>query len=872
MRVPLGLRIAARSLPPDCREEVLRELLEQHRAIARARGSRVAWFWAWRQILEVGAVTESIHAPSMWAGTREDIAAGFNALRRRPALGLTVIATVALSVGAIAAMASIVDAVFVRALPYPDAAQLVWVASHDDGPDAAPFDRARAAQAYANPLDVQDFATRARYIVALAPFETSQDTLLADGRPLRVDVAHTSAAAGAVLRIQPAYGRLFRTEDYGEGVHVLLLSNRLWRAAFHQDPSVVGRLVSLGGVSFEVIGVLPPTPIEFPTDHTDVWLPLAPPAADFANRGGVWQRVVARLQPGVSIETAERDFQGIAADLASQFPKTHATRHVSLVPYREGVVGASGSVIVLLACAVALVLVIAIANVGNLLLVSVQSRQRELAVRAALGAGTWRLARLLIAEIAWLSMLGGAGGLILAPWLLRLFLGLYPETLPSVGAVALHWPMLLVGIAAAAVGGMLALVPTMMALSSGRALTALRTTERGLEHKGQRRTRGALVVVQVALSTSLLIGGGLLVRTYWTMQHTQLGFDARNVLTFNVALGAEYAEFPDEIRFYSRLLEALRAIPGVRDAGTTTLLPLTPGEFGDGFYRVGFNDVSPNIPIARLQNVTAGYLDAIGLGAKRGRLIEPTDSASSTPVVVVNEAFEQKYFPDGALHRQIKFRGVVTEIVGVVASKQHRSLREVPRADMYFPRAQVSHPRRFAWVAVRTNGDPRSIEPAVRRVMADIAPTMAMADVDTMANRLDRALAPDRFRASMVGALAVVALLLATIGLYGLIAHAVARESRNIAIRMALGASAGAMLRRVLISVGVFTGAGVLGGIAMAMAARSFLASFLAGVASTDPVTIAAVAVSLLIVAFMAALGPALRARRIDPAAVLRSQ
>lgn len=872
MKVPMGLRAAVARLPRDCRDEVLRELLEQRRVIRERRGAWAAAWWTWRQVLEVGDVTDTKPRSSMWAGTIMDGAAAVATMWRRPVLSLTVVVTMAVAVGAIAAMASIVDAVFLRPLPYPHAEEMVWIASHDDGPDSTPFDSARAAQAYANPLDVQDFATRARHLAALTPFETSEDTLVADGRPIRVNVALTSAAAGAVLGIRPALGRLFTPDDYHEGVRVVVLTDHVWRAVFQYDPAVVGRLVSLGSVPYEVIGVLPATPIEFPSDDTDVWLPLPPPAADFSNRGGVWQRVVARLTPGTSIETAERDLQAVAADLARQFPKTHATRHVSLVPYRDGVVGTSASAIWLLTCGVGLVLIIASANVGNLLLVSAQSRQRELAVRAALGASPWRLARLLMVESAWLSVLGCGAGLVIAPWILRGFLQLYPEKLSSIGAVELTAVSLGAGVGAGVLAAMLSVVPMLLAVRTGRALTTIRTTERGVEPRSHRHARATLVVVQIALSTALLIGGGLLLRSFWSVQAKPVGFDARNVLSFNVALGAEYAEFDDEVRFYDRVLERLRAIPGVTTAGTSTLLPLTPGEFGDGFTRVGFNDKSPNIPVARLQNVTSGYLEAIGLLPKRGRLIAATDTSQSPRVVVVNETLERKFFPGGALGRQITFRGQVAEIVGVVADKQHRSMREVPRADMYFPRAQVTHPRRFAWVAIRTAGDPAAIEPAVRKAIADLAPTIAMADVDTMTHRLDRALAPDRFRASVVGAMALIALLLATIGLYGLVAHAVARESRSIAIRMALGASSATVVRRVLWNVGALAGIGVAAGILMALGGRELLASFMAGVEPTDPLTIAVVTGVLVVVAGLAALGPARRASRVDPAVVLRSQ
>jgi putative ABC transport system permease protein len=530
-------------------------------------------------------------------------------------------------------------------------------------------------------------------------------------------------------------------------------------------------------------------------------------------------------------------------------------------------------VLALLIGAVALVLLIACANVGHLLLVSAQGRQRELAVRAALGAGPLRLARLLLVESTWLAVAGGMAGLLLAPWFLRAFLALYPETLPAVGEVTLSLPALLAAVSATLLAAGLAVIPPLVAARPKSLEASMRAGERGAEHRTQRHVRAALVVTQVALSTALLVGGGLLVRTFLTMRATDTGFASGNVLTFNLALGeAKYSTLADEVRFYDQLLARIRVLPGVEAAGATTLLPFTRGEFGDGFYRVGFNDVYPKIPIARLQNITAGYLEAVGLPLRKGRTFTPADAAGSQPVVIVNEALEQRDFPGGAIGRQIRFRNVVHDIVGVVGDKHHRSLRETPRAEMYYPRSQVLHPRLFSWVAIRTGGDAGPLLAPVRDIVTSIDPGVAIDNIDSMASRVDRALAPDRFRAVLVGALAVAALLLAGLGLYGLIAHAVAKDHRNIAIRIALGASSRHTVSRVVTHVVLLTSAGMLLGGGLAYAGHTLVAGFLAGVDAFDPLTLVVVAVILLGVTLLAALGPASRASRVDPAAVLRGQ
>jgi putative ABC transport system permease protein len=565
--------------------------------------------------------------------------------------------------------------------------------------------------------------------------------------------------------------------------------------------------------------------------------------------------------------------QRVAAELTQEFPDTNKDRRIMVVPLREALVGGTGAVLWLLGGAIVLALLIACANVGHLLLVSAQSRRRELAVRSALGAVPARLARLLLIESAWLSITGGIAGLLVGSVMLKGFVQLYPERLPAVGEISMGLAAFGVAIMAMAAAALLGIGPSLWQTRSRMLQQTIRASERGSEDRSQRRLRGFLVITQVALSTTLLIGGGLLLRSFLNMRNVDPGFAPQSALTFNLALSErQYPEIADEVRFYDNLLTRLRALPGVSAAGTSTLLPLTPGEFGDGFFRVGENDAAPNIPIARLQGVMPGYLEAIGLPLRSGRTLQPTDTENSAPVVVVNETLQQKFFPQGALGRQIRFRGVVRDIVGVVADKHHRSLRDTPRAEMFYPRAQITNPRLLAWVVVRGAGDVMSLLPAVRQAVAGIDPGIAIKDPRLMSDRVDRAMAPERFRAVLIAALAVVAVLLSAIGLYGLIAYAVARDARNIAIRMALGAGVGQTVAGVVRSVLLLSGTGVALGVIGALAGGSWISDFLLGVGDRDPLTMATVAIGLLAVAILAAAGPARRASRVDPASVLRSQ
>lgn len=879
--LPLPLAIAVRCLPREVRREVAGELLAHYRRLRERAGRSGAERWAWRQpLVALSArfrwdrpVTSPGTGGSVVSGILDDIRVAVRSVRRRVGLAAAVVTTIAVSVGAIGAIASVIDAVLLRPLPYPEPDRLVWVNGYERS--AARDLLGPPLVGFANPLDVADWTTRARYFDAVTAIEGFDGTIEAGDEPVRVNVGKLNADVGRVLGIRAAHGRLFVQDDYGNGVRVMVITSPLWRSRFGADPDLVGRSVPLDGVPYTVIGVLPETTVPFPDGDVDVWLPMAPPVAtgDSRQRGGVWQGVLARLTPGTALEVAQADMTRVAAELAAEYPTTNAKRGIALVPFRDGLVGPTRTVLWMLSTAIVVVLAIACANVGHLLLVNVQGRRREFAVRAALGASGWRVARLVLIESAALAVAGGVAGVFFAPWLLRAFLAAYPADLPAVGAVVVS-PLAL-GAAALAtfVATLASAVPPLLGARSHNLGGSMRATDRGSDSRGQRRVRAALVLAQVALSTALLVGGGLLLRTFWEVRATPLGFAPENVLTFNVALSdTHYPSRAAEAAFYRDLFERIGALPGVTAAGATTLLPLTPGDFIDGFARVGANDTFPGLPSARLQNITPGYLEAMGLGLVAGRTVEAADTEGSPQIAVVNETLQRLYFPEGAVGRQIQFRGTRHEIVGVVGDKRHRSLREETRADLYIPRAQADWPRWFGWVAVRHSGATEGLVPAIRAAVRDVDSRVAVDGIGTMADRVDRTLAPDRFRAVLVGALAAVALLLVVVGLYGLVAYAVARDARDTAIRMALGASSGRTVGAVLRRVLWLTTGGIVCGIGLAMTGQQLLASFVAGVTVRDPLTMAVVGVGLLVVALFAAAGPAIRASRVDPALVLRGQ
>jgi putative ABC transport system permease protein len=872
---PLPLRLAVRLLPADTREEILAECLDRYAALVAREGRAAANRWAWRQPwvalvarLQWGRPTEAPAQGQALSGLAADATVALRSIRSRPGVALAVVTIVAIGVSAIAVATSVIDAVLLRPLPYPDADRLVWLKTVTTSSTLS----ANPA-GWANPWDVADWAARATTLVALTAVQTDESTVLTADAPVRVNVAKVNATISEVLGIHAAAGRLFTTADYAPNAHVLVLSDAFWRRSFGSDPTIVGRSIVFAGARFVVVGILPALPLEFPDADTDVWLPLQPPApgAGDGHRGGVWQHVVARIRRDRSIADAQVDLTRVAQSLAADYPRTDARRSLFVQPFRDGTVGDTRPVLTVLGGAVVIVLLIACANVGHLLLVTAQARRREFSVRTALGAPGWRLARLMLVESMILSGMGGLVGIATAPPLLRMFLSSYPDPLPSIGPIAVSAVAVAMAIAATCFAAAVSALPPLVVARATDLNGALRATDRGSDSPRQRHVRAALVLAQIAMSTALLAGGGLLLRTFWDMRGTALGFDARNLLTFNVALPeSQYPTIDDEARFYDRLTERLRALPGVTAVGTASLLPLSDGEYKDGFVREGTADQFPNLPIGRLQNVTPGFFETLGLTLHAGRTVRPTDTSTSPLVAVVNQTMERLYFPKGAVGRRIKFRERWVEIVGVVSDKRHRDLREDVQADFYLPRSQSDEPRLFAWVLMRTSGNPNGMVPAAMAAVRAVGPEVSVASVDSMSDRLRGVLAPDRFRAILIGSLAGVALLLAAVGLYGLIAYSVALGIRDIAIRMALGATTGHTVGGVLGRVLLIAGAGIATGLALALAGTRLVAEFLSGVTEHDPLTLASVVVVLLVVALVAAAGPAVRASRVDPITALR--
>ena len=857
------------------RDDVLASLAIEFAEMSRARGGASARRWYVRQAMgvavravagtlgrEVGGRTgRSLSARSSGPGW-DNVRLALRSAWHRRTVSVAVIVAVALGIGATTAVVSVADALLLRPLPYPDPDRLVQLnGSTDDG----------TLTGMANPYDVVDWKAASRSFEAIAPYTTYETTVVLDDGPVRVRVDQVGEGMDRVLGIHAAQGRLFDGEDYAPGARSVVLGHRFWADRLGADPSIVGRSISLGGTAFTVVGVLPASALPLP-GPAGLWLPLTLPTDEGGDRrAGVWLRVSGRLKPGVSVGRAGAEMEAVAARLRQDHPTTNKGRHVDVVSMRDEVVGAARPMVRLLAVAVGLVLLIACANIGNLLLAVAQDRRRELAIRAALGSGMARIAHMILAESALLALTGGALGILLAPAAIRALVALYPGGLPRAAEVGVNGTVLVVALAATAAATFAAGLPPLMEARRLDLQKTLRAGERGLGSRHERRTRTLLVTAQVALSVALLVAGGLLLRTFDALLRVDPGFDVDGVLTFNVALSStRYPDIAQEGAFNEALVERIDALPGVLHAGTSGLLPLAPGDYLDGFHREGYVDEMPDIPIARVQPVSAGYVETLGLRLIEGRALEMRDRADAPLVVLVNEALQRKYYPGGALGKRMRLQGEWREIVGVVADKHHRGLREEPAPDLYVPRGQISNPRSLAWVVVRTSGDPMTLVAPIRSLLAEMDPMIALEDPALLADRLSAAVAPERFRAVLVGTLALLAFALAVLGIYGLVAYTVARASREIGIHIALGRTPRGVVRGTVGRALALAGGGVATGLVLALVGGRFLAAFVPEVGTHDPLTLVVVPLAFLAVSALAALGPARRAGRVDPAVTLR--
>jgi predicted permease len=799
---------------------------------------------------------------------RQDLVYALRRLRQAPGFTLVAVATLAVGIGANSAIFSVVNAVLLRPLPYPEADRLVSVASTWKG-----------RRTVYSPQNFLDTAAAARSFEGLAAWDPGGMTLGGAGRPKGVEGAQVSAGFFDLLRVRPVLGRGFAADENEPGrTRVAVLGHALWRERFGADPGAVGRSVAVDGVPHVVVGVAPEG-FSYP-EGRELWTPLEYDARFRGDSRGAWYlTAIGRLRPGVTVEAADREVAAIAANLARAYPDDNEGVGASVASLQAVTVqGARGALLLLLG-AVGFVLLIACVNVANLLLARGAAREAEVAVRVALGAGRGRIVRQLITESLVLAVVGGGAGLLLATLTLDALLALRPAGVPRLAEVRID------GAVAAFATGLSLLTGVLFgcfpAWQAARRTTAqsLREGGRGTVGRGS-RLRAGLVVGQTALAMVLLAGAGLLVRSFDQLRRVNPGFEAADALTFRLKLPENaYTEASQRAAFYDQLLARLRALPGVGAAGGITGLPLSGARYSFSFTVKGRPPVPPpQQPSMELRVATPGYFEAMGIPVVQGRAFTGGDGASAPRVVVLSETAVRRYFAgEEPLGQEIVtgMRGLDGQnagglVVGVVGDVKDHGLDTEPLPEIYLPLGQA--PPRTVDLLLRTRVAPRSLVPAVEDVVRAADPELPVERTRTLEEVVARSISEPRFYMLLLAAFAATALGLAALGIFGVMSYAVAQRSHEIGIRVALGARPVDVLGMVMRHALVLSVAGVAAGLLGALALSRAVASLLFELSPTDPVTLASVAALLTAVALLASYWPARRATRVDPLVALRSE
>ncbi len=806
-----------------------------------------------------------------------DLRFAFRQLLKSPGFTIVAVITLALGIGANSAIFSVIDAVLLRSLPFsnPDRLAMVWA--------TAPQHPGEDKQVHSYP-DFLDLRKQNHTFRAMAAY-TGDSAIWGAGDDAE-DVAGLAATSDIfeVLGTRPFLGRGFsRDDEKPDAARVVVISYAFWERHFGGDPNVIGKQVTMAGKPYVVTGVMPHG-WKFPIQHepVDYVAPLYPLFSGSTpnyidRRGAHFLAIVGRLQPGVNLKSATADLQTIASQLAKQYPDTDAGRTERAVSLQSDIVGDVRPALLVLLGAVALVLLIACANVANLFLARAATREREIAIRTALGASRFHIVRQLLFETLLLALLGGAAGLLFAWWSTDALVALGPADLPRLEQIRINGAVVGFTLGVACLTSLLfGLIPAWQA-SRPQVEQSLKETTRG-SSSGTRshRLRSAFVVSQFALSLVLLVGAGLLIRSFAELRAVPPGFEARGVVTFWQALPkARYGEVDQQTQFFEKLLARLRSLPGIEDAGLVSPLPFSGNDQGRTFTIVGEPAPPEGMePAASLLTTDGAYFRTMHIPLKRGRLFNPRDSKNAKPVVLINDTFARKYFPgENPIGRRLKIGGdkdaPPREIVGVVGTAKHGSLAEADTAEYYLPFAQT--PDRYSDVVVRTSQPaPSGLEAMIRRAVHEIDPQQFVPKLTSLPELISQTLSQSRFNTGLLGAFATIAILLAAVGIYGVIAYNVAQRTREIGIRMALGAQRKQMLSMILRESLSMAAIGLLIGLLGAFAATRLLGALLFGIGTTDLVTYVSVILILGCVAFVASLLPARRAMKVDPVVALR--
>ena len=773
--------------------------------------------------------------------------------------------TLALGVGASSAVFAVVEAVLLRPLPYADAGSIA-VLNHRD-------QRTGITKEFIAIGDYVDLVQRQSAFTAIGAYGGRSATVYNLGEPFRASALLATSGVFDALGIQPSLGRALQPGDSRPGAaKVAVLGHALWERRFGSDPAIVGRGLRLGSDDYQIVGV-GPKGFHFPPDApTELILPMSMPLQAPAQRKAGWTFVVARLRPGTDVEAASSNLAALSRQFEAQFPQDNQGTQYFAQPLRDSLVGSSKSALVLLLAAVGVVLLIACANVANLLLARSLSRRREIAVRLALGAGRRQLAVHVLAESLVLAVVGGLVGVVAARWGVRALVALVPRsvTVPGLADVGINSTVLVftlgVSVAVALVCGLVSAMTVRGESGSGALVAPTRVTM----GPSARRAASALVVFEVALAIVLLVGAGLILRSFTRLANVDPGFHADHVMTLGVGVPADrYREEPARQAFYARAFAAVRGVPGVRDVGTAAVTPLTGNNWTVPFERSDRPVPSgQRPPDVGWQAATGGYFTALRIPLLDGRLFDDRDSPTSPPVVIISDAIVQRFFRgESAVGRTIKLGNRQAEIVGVVGDIRRAKLTDDPRADLYFSSGQGSDSG-ATWF-VRTAGDPAAALAAIQTAIRGVEPGAVFVEPRTMAEIASESMQVVHLASWLFGFFAVTALALAAVGIYGVLSYVIRQRTREIGMRVALGATGGNVAWMVIRQGAMIAGIGTAIGLIAGLAAGRSLGALLYATSSSDPLTLAAASATLIVTVLTACYIPARRAARIDPARTL---
>ena len=800
----------------------------------------------------------------------QDVRYGLRQLRRSPGFTTVAILTLALGIGANTAIFSVVNTVLLRALPYENADRLVMVWGND---------RAHGYNTdQVSPPDFRDWQSQNHVFESMAGSTDVMYTLTGAGDPAPIIGYEFSAEYFHVLGVAPLIGRTFAPEEEQDGKnHVVVLGYRLWQSRFGGDRGMAGKTVTLNGAPYTVVGIMPPA---FQYFGTELWTPLIVPHEAEQDRNYRLLRVVARLKPGVTLQQAQTEMNTIAGRLSKAYPKTNKDEGVNVTSVRQMFTGDIRAPLLVLLCAVGFVLLIACANVANLVLARTVSREREVAVRTTLGASRKRLLRQLLTESAILGLAGGAMGLLLAYWATGAMVAMFPPTIanlniPQVDKIPIDGWVLGFALGASLLTAVIfGLAPALQACGVD-AYESLKESGRSLTGSRQgRRFRNLLATAEVALSLILLAAAGLTLKSLVHLLRGDLGLNPDHVLSMRVLLpSSKYPKSSDDLAFGDQVLDRIKSLPGVESAGTVTFLPLS-GWWGVRNVALESSQIPEGQrPTAVWSSVTPGYFRAMSIPLLRGRYFAEFDRTGSTGVAIISATLAKRIAPNAdSLGQRIVVAGVKdpVEVVGVVGDVHQLGMTSDETAEVYLPFAQLPAP--LICFAIRTASDPVALAKAARRAIWAVDKDQAVSHVMAMTQLASESLAPQRVVASLLGLFAAVALILAAIGLYGVISYSASQRTHEIGIRMALGAGRSEVLRLVVLDGLRLTALGLALGLAGALASARLMSSLLYGVPPRDPITLVGVAILLGGIAFVACYIPARRAMAVDPMAALRHE